>query len=532
MKRALWALHLVAVLIVAGCQPGEFSKKAAETKREVFRYPIVTSPTSLDPGVVQDGDTIDVLQQVFEGLVGWGEDNRVTPVLAESWTVSDDGRTYTFKIKPDAKFSSGRAVTAEDFKFCIERNCDPKFSSPTAGTYLADIVGVREKLGGKATEVSGVKVIDPQTLAITIDAPRPYFLGKLTYPTAFVFDREKVTDPTKEINQITELVGTGPYTYAEFVPDQIIKLAANPGYHGGAPKVAGIERPVVKDPSKRLSLYKAGELDLTMLERQDIKGVEADAELKDHLKLFDRPALWYIGLNTNMYPALKDVRVRQAIAQAIDIDEIVNNLLGGVNKKADGIVPPGVFGYRGTGKTWAYNPEAARRLLAEAGYPNGRGIPELEIYFREARPDIETVASKVVTDLKRNLNINVKTRQMEWAGYLEKHNKKEIPFFHMRWAADYLDAENFLSTLLAGYGSENKVYYENPEYDDLCRRADSSSDEEERKRLYAQAEDIVLRDAPFIPVYFQRDAELIRPRVKGIRSSVFGHLPHTTITLE
>jgi ABC-type oligopeptide transport system substrate-binding subunit len=121
---------------------------------------------------------------------------------------------------------------------------------------------------------------------------------------------------------------------------------------------------------------------------------------------------------------------------------------------------------------------------------------------------------------------------MEWRAYLEKHNKKEMPFFHMRWGADYLDAENFLSTLLASYGPENKVNYVNPEYDALCAKADTTADPAERLKLYAQAQDIVLQDAPFIPIYFQRDAELISPRVKGLRESLFGHLPHTTVSME
>ncbi|RYG32902.1 hypothetical protein EON81_19525, partial [bacterium] len=228
-----------------------------------------------------------------------------------------------------------------------------------------------------------------------------------------------------------------------------------------------------------------------------------------------------------------DVRVRQAVAEAIDIDNIVDNLLGGVNQKANGIVPPGVLGYRESGqKLLTYNPENARKKLAEAGYPEGKGLPVFEMMFREGRPDIALVAQQVASDLKKNLNMTVNLRTMEWRAYLEKHNKKEMNFFHMRWGADYLDAENFLSTLLASYGNENKLYYANPAYDALCREADTIQDEAKRKELYAKAEDIVLQDAPFVPIYFQRDAELISPRVKGLRESVFGHLPHTTVTLE
>lgn len=532
----LWVAVATTTVLLAltGCGSGNFSeKKSAEsTGANVFKYPIVTSPTTLDPAKVQDGDTIDVIQQVFEGLVGWDENNKAAPRLAESFTVDDAGTTYTFKLKSGVKFHSGREVKAADFKAIFERAADPKTNSATAATYLSDIVGVREKLEGKATEVSGVKAVDDLTLTITIDKPRPYFIGKLTYPVAAVYDVEKLKSPTGEMTSIEEMVGTGPFIFDSFVPEQIIKLKANKDYHGGAPKLDGIERPVVKDAATRLSLYKNGQIDLVMLERQDIKALQEDPQFKDHVRLFDRPATWYLGMNCNMYPPLKDARVRRAIGMAINVDDIVNNTLGGINKRATGIVPPGVFGHRPDGKTLPFDPEAARKLLAEAGYPNGQGIQPFELSFREARPDIQLVAAKIATDLKQNLNITVNLKTVEWRAYLDKHNRSEIPFFHMRWGADYLDAENFLSTLLASYGPENKVNYKNPKFDELCRRADTSMDEAERLRLYAEAEDIVLQDAPFVPIYFQRDAELINPRVKGLRESIFGHLPHTTVTIE
>ena len=178
-----------------------------------------------------------------------------------------------------------------------------------------------------------------------------------------------------------------------------------------------------------------------------------------------------------------------------------------------------------------YDPAGARKLLAEQGYPEGRGFPKLEMSHRNNRPDIRLVADAVSAQWKKNLGITTNLRALEWGAYLEANNKKTLPLFHMRWGADYLDAENFLSTLLASYGNENKVNYRNAKYDALCQAADASQDPEERKRLYAQAEDLVIHEAPHIPIYFQRDAELIRPTVKGMRESLFGHLPHTKVSI-
>jgi oligopeptide transport system substrate-binding protein len=530
MKLSVALTLLASLALVAGCKSGQFTNRSQAGKENVFRYPIVTNPTTLDPGVVQDGDTIDMLQQVYEGLVMWDENSRVAPNLAESWVLEDGGRTYVFTLKKGVKFHSGREVTAEDFKWTIERNTNPRFNSSTAKTYLNDIVGVNEKLDGQAKEVSGVQVVDPYTLKITIDKPRPYWLGKLTYIVSYVLDKDVVGET--EIDSVEKMGGTGPFKAIQYVPEQIIVLEAFQDYHRGAPKIAKIERPVIKDPATRLSKYKGGELDLVMLERQDVAGLQEDAELKDHLQFFQRPATWYVGLNQLVIPQFKDRRVRRAIAMAIDRKYIVDDILGGINKEANGIVPPGVEGHREEAQALPFDPAQAKQLLAQAGYPGGKGFPKLELTFREQRPDIRIVAEAVASQLRQNLGLDVQLRTMEWRAYLEKHQAKKMGFFHMRWAADYLDPENFLSVLLASYGPEMHVGYNNPEYDALCRAADTEQDPVRRMKLYAQAEEIVVNDAPFIPIYFQRDAELIHPRVKGLRESLFGHLPHTEVTLE
>jgi oligopeptide transport system substrate-binding protein len=242
--------------------------------------------------------------------------------------------------------------------------------------------------------------------------------------------------------------------------------------------------------------------------------------------------MYYVGLNTDVVPALKDRRVRQAIGMALDRDKIVNDILGGVNRRADSILPPSVFGFRESTNYLKFDLAKAKALLAEAGFPEGKGFPAVQFSYRDGRPDVELVAQAVQQQLKQNLGIEFQPRKVEWGAYLKEHNSRKLPAFHMRWAADYLDAENFLSQLLASYGNENKVNYKNAEYDKLCAEADGILDEAKRKELYGKAEDIVLQDAPFIPIYFQKDAELISSRVSGMRESAFGHLPHTTTAVK
>lgn len=326
------------------------------------------------------------------------------------------------------------------------------------------------------------------------------------------------------------MVGTGPFKVADLKPQTLIVLAANDAYHGGRPKVDKIERPVILDAVTRLNKYKAGEVDLVQLERQDIKSVQEDPKLSKEIQFFQRPAIWYVGLNQLQYPPFRDRRVRQAFAMAIDKRRIVDELLGGVNIVAEGIVPPGVpGGDRKDAKSLPFDPAKARALLAQAGYPGGKGLPPLSIFHREERPDIKIVAEAVVSELKQNLGVECKQQAREWGAYLNEFNAKRLPFYHMRWAADYLDPQNFLSHMLATWGPENKLGYNNPAFDALCKQADTLLDMDKRLPLYAQAEDIVLQDAVWIPIYFQRDAELISPKVTGLRESLFGHLPHTTV---
>lgn len=529
MNAPRWFLALgMSLLVLAGCQ--KFSNEPGKGTGKVFRYAIVTNPTSLDPGMVQDGDTIDFLQQVYEGLVRWGENNEPVPCLAETWDIEDGGKKFIFHLKNGVKYNNGEVLKAGDFKYAMERNCAKNFASPVAESYLSDIKGVREYIDGKADSIEGISIPDDKTVIIELDKPRPYFLGKLTYLVsaplpASVSKTEKITD-------VAHMIGTGPFKVKSFDSNQLVVLVANKEYHDGAPKIEGIERPVVKDAQTRLNKFRNGELDLVQLERQDVDGLKKDPKLAPMLKFFDRPATWYVSFGQIAYPPFKNRDVRRAFAMAIDKKVIVEQYLGNINKIANGVMPPGVFGARESAKCIPFDPKLAKETLAKAGYPGGKGLPKLEMYFREERPDIRIVAEAVASQLKENLGVEVSLRTMEWGAYLDLYNKGQIPFYHMRWAADYLDAENFISFFFRTGGPENKNGFVNADVDKWVAEADSILDENRRKELYALAEDAVLQDGGWVPIYFQRDAELISPRVSGIRDSLFGHLPHTTVALQ
>jgi len=518
-----------SVLALAGCGKGNFSKSANEGKENVFRYTLVQKPTTLDPGMVQDGNTIDVIQQVFEGLTAWSEDNKVVPNLAESWDISPDGKVYTFHIRKGVKFDSGRELKADDFKYSIERAADPALKSVTVMDYLDDIVGIKDFNAGKAKEISGLKVVDDYTLQVTIDQARPYFLGKLTYPNSYVVDKD-IAKKGVEITTVEAMkCGTGPYTPESYKSEQVFVLAANKNYHGGAPKVDKIERPIIIDSSTRIAKFRSGEVDLIQLPRQDIPGVQNIPELKGQLKFYDRPAIWYVGFNSQLVPALKDPRVRRALGMAINRKRIVDDVLGGFNQIANCILPPGVDGARKDLPGIPFDVAGAKKLLQEAGV-EGK-IPPLDMFYRSEEADYGRVVEAVQGDLKQNLGITVNAKPLQSTAYFDRYNKKQLPTYQMRWAADYLDPQDFISLFFATTGAENKFNYSNPEVDKLCAAADVEKDHDKRMALYAKAEDIVLNEVVWVPIFFQKDAELVSPRVHGMRESAFGHLPHTTVSM-
>ncbi len=548
-KANRYLLHRAAVLlsltlaagVVAGCTTGRGGSQSAAAGSNVLRYPLTSDPTNLDPAMVEDGTTIDLLQNVFEGLVKWDTDNKIAPNLASSWDLSPDGRTYTFHLKQGIKFHNGREVKADDFKYSIERACDPATKSTTSPTYLKDIIGASDKLNGKAKEVSGVVVADPYTLKITIDAFKPYWLGNMTYPTGFVVCKEAIEANGGKFDDKT-CIGTGPFKMQSYRPGYEVDLTAFADYHDGKPVVDGIVRPILKDASVRLSKYLANEIDYLEVSPDELAHIQSDPKLQSDLHTYSRAVLWYVALNqvSSADSPFKKRDVRRAFAMAIDKDEIIRVALKGVMPVAKGIVPPEIPGANLAIRPIPYDPAQAQKLLAQAGYPNGANFPTLTISYRQDMPEVGNVAQMVAKQIQKNLNVNLQLRPMEWAQFLTERTNRTMPVSFLRWSADYLDPQDYLSVLLhtnhvingKDDHPENGVGYSNAEFDKLCDQADSEHDSAKRMAEYGQAEQIGVDDAPWVPMYYFKQLELDKPGVTGIRDSLFGHLPHTTTAVK
>ena len=377
-------------------------------------------------------------------------------------------------------------------------------------------------------------MLNPSTVAITITKPKAYWIDTLTYPTAYVVSPAEAKNgvPLTALDD-AKGAGTGAFTLTGYVPDSKVTLAANPAYWGGAPKIAGIERPIIIDAGTRHDEYVRGDLDmLQFVSPGDLDNDSRDPVLKSQIKLFPRAATWYVGLNQKAFPAFGDVRVRQAIAYATDKAKIVTVVFAGKRTVAQDILAEGIPGFDPKFQGLPYDPAKAKALLAAAGHPNGAGIPPIPLYYRQGQPELEKTVLLLQQMWGDTLGLQVKPQVTEWGAMLDREDKNALECYHIRWAADYLDPQDFYSLLLRSGGPENHVVYSNPKYDALCDAAEVSQNPVQRAALYRQAARIAADEVPLIPLYYQQDVELIKPYVSGLDDSLMGHLPYKHLILK
>ena len=312
-----------------------------------------SDPPTLDPHLTTDATSATIIIEVFGGLVTISPDLSIVPDLAERWDVTDDGTVYTFHLREDAVFHNGKPVTAQDFKWSIERVANPLTAAPVADQYLGDIVGFNERLNGDADEVSGVRVIDEHTLEITIDSAKSYFLAKLTYPSAFVLDRENVETGRRWFREPN---GTGPFKLETYVPGEELVLTRHPDFHLGAAQLDSVR--FILSGGTSMLMYENGEIHLTGVGIADLDRV-LDPSDPLNPELVEAPPSFstnYIGMNVNE-PPFDDPKVRQALNLAIDKATIAHTVLAGLVVPAKGILPPGFPGFSESVQGYGYDPE-------------------------------------------------------------------------------------------------------------------------------------------------------------------------------
>ncbi|MCM2291953.1 peptide ABC transporter substrate-binding protein [Allorhizobium sp. BGMRC 0089] len=477
-------------------------------------------PTSLDPAHVSIDIEGFIIGDLFEGLVVFDNAGKIQPGVAKDWKVSDDGLTYTFNLRSDAKWSNGTPVTAGDFVFAWQREMNPKTAAEYANILFPIKNAEKVNKGELPVDQLGVKAVDDHTLQVTLEQPTPYFLQLMTHYTALPLNKANVEKFGDQFVKPGNLVSNGAFKLEDRVPNDHLTVVKNSDYWDA--KDVKIDKVIfypIDDKAAAMRRYEAGELDVSY--------DPPVSQLKDLQKKFGSevhkvPALSteYYAFDTREAP-MTDVRVRRALSMAIDRDFIASDIRQGAVSPAYSFVPPGMEGY-GTGPQPDFaslsqvdREDKAAALMKEAGYGKGGKPLNIEIRYN-TNSDHEKLATAIADMWKTDFGANVKLTNLDVAShysYLKDGGKFSVA--RAAWAADYADPQNFLFLLLGDNKTFNYSHWKNADYDKYMAESDKEKDPAKRMDLMKKAEAILVNEQPIMPIYYRSNIWMVSKKVKG-----------------
>lgn len=496
-----------------------------------YRIPLSSEPSSLDPAYITDIYSLNVAMNLFDGLVEFDKDLNVVPAIARVWKISRDHRTYTFFLRKGVKFHNGREVTAGDFVFSLSRILSKETKSPVASLFF-NIQGAKQFHEGTMPSVTGLRAVDPYTLKIELEAPFAPFLSVLGMANAKVIPKEELGPHFG-----TKPVGTGPFRYSTWVPGKEIVLTANRDYFAGRPFLDSLHFRIYHNIEweRIFSDFEDGHLDQSIIPSHKYDLILSDVRYRQHYKFISRPQLnlVYVGMNVNMFP-LNDHRVRQAFSYAVDTETIVKEITKRGSIPAHGILPPGIAGFDPNFKGYTYDAERARKLLAQAGYPQGKGIPPIEIWTVSKSESVQRelqAYKRYLADIGVELIPKVASN---WREFIKFIDERKAPMYYAAWYADFPDPDNFLYVLCNSKSRTNRMGYHNPEVDELLEQARRETDYMARIKKYREIQKQVMRQAPLISQHVNSFNFLFQPWVKGAEVSYLGaaYIPFRKVWIE
>ena len=499
--------------------------------REAGEFRIARSePINLDPAQITDVSSAVIAVEVFGGLLVLDRNLRIAPDLAESVPgaqVNDDGTvTYRFTIRDNARFHDGKRITAEDFKWSFERNLHPETLSPTAPDFLGDIVGAAEFLRNRTDEVVGIQVIDDVTLDITILQPTPVFLYKLTYPTAFVLDRDQVeADPERWALAPN---GSGPFRLTEWQLGEGLTLERFDDYHLEPAKVRKV---TVRFAGGSVEQFENDELDQAFIGLNDIERVRDPAsELNPLYVSRSELSVFYLAFNVTQ-PPFDDPNVRLALAHSIDKTTIVEDVLDDLLVAAHQIVPPGLVAHDPEYRGIVFDPELAQELLAESQYAGTTFIDEIRLTIPGAGATPGSVFEAIQDMWRQHLGLEIEIQQVEFATFISEVDRGLYGFFSLGWSLDYPDPHNVLDYKFHSASLGNDTQLNSDEIDSLLEQARYSLDNELRTGIYQEVDRSLVEDAIWIPLYYSVAHEVVKPYVQDYEPTrmVIPHLRFVSI---
>jgi len=471
---------------------------------------VSSEPPTLDWSLATDSISIRIIDNLMEGLTQFDPELIPRPAVAKGWKVSEDGKTYTFTLRDDVLWSDGKRVTAYDFEYSWKRLLNPATGAEYA-YFLYDVENAYEYNSGRLEDPSavGVKAIDDLTLQVRLRRPVVYFPSITTFTVTFPLRRDIIERYGDHWTEPSHIVTNGPFLLKEWRHEYSLTLIANKNYYGGRPRLDEVRFYVIGEGTTALTLYETGGLDLVSLPPLAIPTYRNSKEYIHHPFLRG----YYYGFNVEK-PPFNDRRVRQAFSMAIDRRAFPEILKGG-ELAATSWIPEGMFGYNPS-IGLSFNPERARALLKESGYPDGKGFPEVTAVF-STNPENLLIAQNLQAQWKKNLGIEVKLDNLEWKVFLKRLQTDTPEIFRLGWGADYPDPDNFMNLFTSNSGN-NRTHWKNREYDRLVEAAAMEYDPHRRKRLYDRAQKILTEeDVPIMPLFQNAQNLLVKPYVKGFR---------------
>lgn len=499
MKFHRYCLLVIVAAVLAGCGGAD----EAGHSTSVLNRAISTDPESLDVHKARSLQALDVLRDLGEGLVTHTPDGDLTPGVAESWDMSDDGLTYTFYLRSDAKWSNGDAVTAGDFVFSVNRLRDPG-----VGAFYASFM----------EDVTGIEARDERTLVLTLRQPTPYLLSLLTHPSTYPVHAASLQQHGERHARPGNLVSNGAYTLEAWVPGSFIALRRNLHYWNSAnTAIEEVRHLVLTQESTQLARYRAGEIDITSTVPSE-NFAQTKRDFGEQLRIAPYQNVYYYGYNLSKPPFKDNLALRQALSMAIDRETLVEKVVGRGETPAYSWVPNGVRNYEPTvfsfaGLTQEERNQIAQQLYKEAGYSDDN---PLQIELRYNTSDTHRAIAVAVQSMWRDvLGFEATLVNEEFQVLLANVRAREITqVFRYSWSGDYDDPHTFLSVFLSDSPS-NEVAYSSAEFDELMQHAASQVDPQLRRVYLEEAERELLADHPVIPLYFYVSKHLVSPRVEG-----------------
>lgn len=523
-------------------------------KRQVFRMNLDAGLESLDPAFASSRSPLWMTAQLYNGLVVQDSTFAVQPMIAKRWTISDSGRVYTFILRDDVFFHENEAfaqtedteprrVTAQDFVYSFTRILDPRVAAKGSWIFRGRIVGADAFVSGKANQVSGFEALNDSTLRITLVRPFPAMLGLLSMPYAYVVPHEAVEWYGDDFGR--HPVGTGPFRFFRWKNGQHLILHPNPHYFEhdaqGQP-LPYLDAVSVKFIPSRLTAFVAfrqnqldfiGDLDASYRDEVLARDGSIREPYASRYQFILAPQLntEYLGMliddtaQVAQGHPLQDLRLRQALNHAIDRERLVRYLLNGMGYPAKaGFIPYSLPSHDPEAVPgYAYDPERARALLAEAGYPNGEGLPRLTLHSTEKYAAI----SEFIQKSFENIGVKLDIQNQQGGALRGDIYGVKLNFWRASWIADYPEGENYLSLFYSENASPegpNTTHFSSPRYDSLYRASLSLTDDSVRHEVYHEMERLMLTQAPIIPLYYDRSFRMLQPGWTGLGSNAMNHL--------